>query len=688
MLRKRAYERHKAVTRGRQRAQAMAGRDIGDIPKVANPQRRGRCRKSLRMFLKTYFPEVFNLPWSSNHIRVISRLETAIREGGLFAMAMPRASGKTWICAEASLWAILYGYRRYVVFVSATDAMAVSNMEKVKRQLETNPRLIGDFPEVCFPVAKLEGIANRCKGQTYKGKRTYIRWSDDKLDMPSIPGSLCAGSVFESTSITSSNIRGKSQGTAKGEALRPDFCVIDDPQSKESAASAEQCRKRLEIISGDILRMAGPGKKMTAVMPCTVIERGDLCDQVLDREKHPEWSGERMRLLDAFPTNVDLWDEYRAIWADSKREHGGSIKDATAFYRKNRAAMDKGAVCTWPQRFEKDEISGIQYAMNIYIENRKVFYSEFQNEPEEESDEAEQLNRDLIFQKLNGLERGRVPLESASVTMYIDIHDKLIYWAIGAYAQGFTGAIIDYGTWPQQKTADFVMDDARYTLEGQYPNMGRSARIYQGLTDLTALQLTREFIREDGAIMRVSRCHIDANWGPETPVVYRFCRQSAFSNILTPCHGRGIMPSQRPISSRKAGKGERPGLEWYISSNTAKRAVRFCAYDTNYWKTFVAQRLKTAQGDPGCLSVYGDKPHMHDMLAAHLCAEYFTPTSGQGRRVDVWQLRAKRPDNHLLDCVVGTAVAASVDGITLEEIGLIGKKKARKKVELPPYIPS
>ena len=60
----------------------------------------------------------------------------------------------------------------------------------------------------------------------------------------------------------------------------------------------------------------------------------------------------------------------------------------------------------------------------------------------------------------------------------------------------------------------------------------------------------------------------------------------------------------------------------------------------------------------------------------------------QGRRVDVWQLRPQRPDNHWWDCIVGTAVAASVDGVTLDAIGKIEAKKERKAVKLPPYIPS
>jgi len=32
--------------------------------------------------------------------------------------------------------------------------------------------------------------------------------------------------------------------------------------------------------------------------------------------------------------------------------------------------------------------------------------------------------------------------------------------------------------------------------------------------------------RDDGAMMRIGRCLIDANWGQSTDVVYQFCRQS------------------------------------------------------------------------------------------------------------------------------------------------------------------
>jgi hypothetical protein len=686
MITKRGYDKIKKASRKRQAALSLEGRDIGAIPSPAKVRRRGRCKADLQAFLKTYFPDVFYSKWSRNHIHVINKLETAILHGGQFALAMPRGTGKTSMSCFAALWAILYGYRKYVVIVGATDDKAIEIMNKIKMSLETNPLITADFPEVCFPVAKLEGIVQRSKGQLAGGQRTYIDWRDDRLVMPTIKGSVASGAIFESVSITSANIRGKSHLTASGKMLRPDFCIIDDPQTPESAANQEQCRKRGKIIKADVLRMAGPGKKMTAVMTCTVIEKGDLCDEFLDTEKHPEWNGERMRFMDALPSDMDLWDQYRVIWGKSQREHAGSIKDATEFYRQNQQAMDAGALPTWPERFEPNEISAVQCAMNILIADRKTFYSEFQNDPIVDTDETDQLTTDLLSTKLNGLARCMVPLGCDSLTMYIDIHDNLLFWVILAYGEGFTGAIIDYGTWPRQKTEQFTLDDARYTMPTEYKNMGRSARIYAALNDLTALCLSIEYHREDNAVLKIDRCHIDANWGPETPVVYRFCRQSQWANILTPCHGRGITAAQNPISARKTVKGERAGLEWYLSNKGGRNAVRFCAYDANWWKTFVSQRLKTSIGDPGCLSIFGDKPYVHDLFFGHICAEFFTPTSGRGRRVDVWQQRAQRPDNHWLDCVVGATVAASVGGISIAEMKPAAPKK-KKNIPLPAYIP-
>jgi hypothetical protein len=88
------YEEVKERARARNAALSLAGRDIGELPAVVNPERKARAMYDFRFFCETYFPLSFCLPWSQDHLKVIERIEQAVLHGGLFALAMPRGSGK------------------------------------------------------------------------------------------------------------------------------------------------------------------------------------------------------------------------------------------------------------------------------------------------------------------------------------------------------------------------------------------------------------------------------------------------------------------------------------------------------------------------------------------------------------------------------------------------------------------
>lgn len=116
---------------------------------------------------------------------------------------------------------------------------------------------------------------------------------------------------------------------------------------------------------------------------------------------------------------------------------------------------------------------------------------------------------------------------------------------------------------------------------------------------------------------------------------------------------------------------------------TGKRTVRHVLFDANYWKCFVHSRLAVPVGDPGCLSLFSGHRRqvpadMHRLLAEHLTSEYRVKTEGRGRTVDEWKLRAHGRDNHWFDCLVGAAVAASMEGALLPGTG--EKKKPRRVV--------
>ena len=89
------YQALKERARARSAALSLAGRDIGELPAVVDPKRKQEAATDFRRFCEAYFPETFYLPWSPDHIKVIAKIEQAVLEGGLFAMAMSRGSGKT-----------------------------------------------------------------------------------------------------------------------------------------------------------------------------------------------------------------------------------------------------------------------------------------------------------------------------------------------------------------------------------------------------------------------------------------------------------------------------------------------------------------------------------------------------------------------------------------------------------------
>ena len=103
--------------------------------------------------------------------------------------------------------------------------------------------------------------------------------------------------------------------------------------------------------------------------------------------------------------------------------------------------------------------------------------------------------------------------------------------------------------------------------------------------------------------------------------------------------------------------------------------MRHVVYDTNYWKSFVYARLAVPMGDTGCLSLFGRDPNEHRLFAEHLTAEYRVKTSGRGRTVDEWKLRPERSDNHWFDCLVGCAVAASMQGAAMVGTGNLSPSK-------------
>lgn len=661
------YERMKQEAAARRRDASRVGRDIGAIPAIADLKLRRECDRHFQAFCEAMFPARFVYPWSKNHLRVLALVEDTVRNGGRVAVAMPRGEGKTTIAECAGLWATLTAQKRFVVILGAAKPNADSILENLQTELSTNERLLATYPGVCYPFWMLEGEARRANGQLHHGHRTHIVWSQNEIRFAMIAGEPASGAVIQTAGIEG-NIRGRRVQLTNGDSIRPDLAILDDIQTDESAWSETQCESRGRVVEGAVAGLAGPGKQIAMIMPCTVIRRNDLADRLLNRTESPQWRGIRTRMLEKPPANDELWQQYAELRVRSLIERE-DISLATEFYRRNRAKMDEGAEVAWPERYNRQtEISALQHAMNLKLADEVAFWAEYQNEPLDDTagDEAVLTPADIMA-RTNGHARRSIPVDAELLTAFVDVQGKMLYYMVVAWSMGFEGWVVDYGTFPDQARRYFTLRDAKRTLARYKPGVSLEAQLYAGLTELTDELCGREWTREDDSPVRLDLCLIDANWGESTEVVNKVCRASDHAAVLMPSHGRYYGASRNPIAERKKQRGDRVGLNWYIPAAKGAAKVRHVVWDTNWWKSFVASRLRVPMGGPSGLTIYGSKGEDHRMLAEHLCSERPVPTEGRGRKVDEWQLRRPGLDNHLWDGAVGAAVAASIRGAAMAD---------------------
>lgn len=666
-----AYQRHRQRAAERQRQLSAAGREIGPLPAVVDPQRRRAAVRSFRTFAETYFRKRVNLSWSDAHLVAIETIERLVQAGGTFALAMPRRSGKSTLCELGVLWAILTGRRRFVVLICATDTDAVDRMTNLRTELATNDLLAEDFPEVCTPIRELSGEARKCKGQRYCGRPTHITWDTDEVRLPQIPHSVASGATIISRGIMG-HLRGMVRVLASGESIRPDLVIGDDVQTDQSAASIIQTETRLRILKRAIRGLAGPGKTLTAFLPCTVIEQRDLADQLCDHVANPDVESLRTKTLDAMPDRMDLWAEYMRI----RREVSAAA--ATDFYRLRLSEMHAGARVVWPDNVLPGDLDALQSAMNWALADPDNFASEGQNDPlARHTGNCEQPDPQQIARQLSGLKRGVIPGDMEYLTAMVDVQQRALYWMVCAWREDFTGTVVDYSAWPDPGRSYYTLRELDDTIQRRYPKAALEGQLTQALTDCTAELFARKYKREDGTPMHISRMLVDSGWKSE--LVYKFCRSSPHRGLILPSNGIYIGAAKQPMEDWKIQPGERRGLNWCVRSARGGIKVRLVHFDTNFFKSFVHARLTATIGDAGSLSLFGDDPAAHRMLVDHLCAEYRVRTEGRGRVVDEWQCKVNE-DNHFLDDLVGNAVAAATLGCKLAELA---PPKARSRRRRP-----
>jgi hypothetical protein len=654
-----AVKHAKLIEKSRREARIVKHED----PSPQIIRKRKALEKDMSAWLMFFGKDSFSDNWSPDHLKILAKTETAINDGGCFAEAMPRGSGKSTIAKWVVIYATLTGRRKYVVSIAATAELAQGIVDFVRSQIMENDRLHEFYPHVTTYARKTDGKAIKARFQLRAdGKLSGIMWSKNTLVLPEVLSAdkkdyPSNGAILEAHGLTGA-IRGKWRDTKTGKVLRPDFVVLDDPQSRESAESVSQCDMRERIITGDVLGLAGPRKKIAAVMPCTIIRRGDLAARFLDHKTHPEWQGETCAMVNKWPDAQEtLWKEYANIYKEDE-EAGGGMKKATEFYLANRAAMDQGAEVSWNERIRDGEVSAIQTAENLLLESGPQFWAEYQNKPLELIASQYELTVEMILRHTVTTPRLTLPHGATVFSGHCDINRSGLHWCLSAFDQTMTGHCVAYGKHPQH--GDLWAENA--------PILERRQTIFRGLKTLCdSFALTNFTGRRLGLLL------IDL--GYEREVVMQFCRQARYPFRVVPSGGR----ASHKYYVNKAKLVTKP-FEGCHVERAADGSGDYLIFNADQWRETAQRAFLAEPGAPGGYTLHAvEDVRQHKSFAEHLVAEKLSNKyeTDQGLRWEWRHVPGSQWDWG--DAYTGSWVAAAACGLSAGGVIVAPRKYVEKR---------
>jgi predicted phage terminase large subunit-like protein len=292
-------------------------------------------------FDRTYFPHYGTAEPSELHKYLYQRIPQILHsEGGQRdAIAAPRGEAKsTKVSMSAVLYCIITEAKWYPIIIMDAFEQAAEMLEAVKAELDSNPRLQGDFPEACG------------QGKVWRAG-VIVTKSGRKVE------------AFGSAK----KIRGRKHGPH-----RPDFAVCDDIENDENVTTPAQRDKLEKFVNKGVLNLGPPDDSMDALMVGTVLHYDSVLARFL---KNPLWNRKVFKAIIHWPDRMDLWDQFEELLLNAENPQLG-LAAALALYNGQKAAMDKGAQVSWP---------AVRPLLKLMIkrarEGHDAFDSEQQNDP-------------------------------------------------------------------------------------------------------------------------------------------------------------------------------------------------------------------------------------------------------------------------------------------------------------------
>lgn len=198
-------------------------------------------------------------------------------------IAAPRGFSKSTILARIyPLWLVVYGLRRDILIISASEGLAIENLRYVKTAIETNVLLRYLF-----------------------GDMTSEKWRENHIELV----------LRDGRRVT---VRAKGAG-GQIRGFRPDCIILDDLETDDSVESEEQRKKLKDWVFKACLNCLLPGGQMIVIG--TILSQLSLLQDLL--ESPNEWNKRKYKAV--LDDGSSLWEEERPKeWLKARKAEIGS----------------------------------------------------------------------------------------------------------------------------------------------------------------------------------------------------------------------------------------------------------------------------------------------------------------------------------------------------------------------------
>jgi len=298
---------------------------------------------SLLEFAEFFFPHLleFNVP--DFHKEIYSLLPSTER----LVLAAPRGFAKSTISSVIyPLWLSLFGKRKDICIISASESLSIEWLRKIKREIEQNPKI-----------------------NAFWGDLKSDKWTESHIIL---------------NNNDKVNIRAKGAG-GQIRGFRPDCVILDDIETDESVLSEDQRKKLKDWLFKACLNTLLPGGQFivigTLIHPLAVLSDLISMDNNWNKRKYRAYKdGRQEKGFELWPS---LWSheklQQRKLEIGSFRfaseymndpvsDEAAPIKDNHIRYWKNMPAEYSGVIAVDPA-YSDDDSADYKTASLIIMDN-------------------------------------------------------------------------------------------------------------------------------------------------------------------------------------------------------------------------------------------------------------------------------------------------------------------------------